>query len=99
MAKGGYFQNTPLRSKICQKIADFTENSGILLAIFSNFGNLRLTIDYLGLNKPDKPVNSLLDPLISEKTAILVAIFVRHLNLKIRPGNFWKYHLHPLTFT
>ena len=77
-------ETTPLR-KFCQKIADFTGNLVILLAIFGNFGNLKLIIDYLGLNKPNKPKTRVLEALISEETALPVAIFGRHLALKYHP--------------
>ena len=42
-------------------MTDFTGNSAILLAIFGNFGNLKLVIAYLGLNKPDKPRTRVLE--------------------------------------
>ena len=66
-------------------MADLTGNSAILFAIFGNFGDLTLVIDYLGLNKLNKPETSLLDPLISEKTALPVAIFGHHLASKYPP--------------
>ena len=40
--------------KFYLKVANFPENSAILLAIFGSFGNLRIIFDYLGLNKPIK---------------------------------------------
>ena len=45
-------------------MADLT---GTLAILFSNFGNLSLIIDNLGLNKPNKSETITLDMLISEK--------------------------------
>ena len=71
----------PLR-EFCPKMTGFTGNSAISFAIFGNF---TLVIDYLGLNKLNKPETSLQDYLISEKTALPVAIFGRHLASKYPP--------------
>ena len=60
-------------------MANFTGNSAILFAIFENFSDLALIIDYLGINKLKKPETRLLDTLISEKTAFPVGIFLCHL--------------------
>ena len=53
---------------------NFPGNFASLLANFGSFSILRLIIDYLSLNMPNKPETSVLHPLLSEKTAFPVAI-------------------------